>query len=235
VSLVVSQQGRELSVQIHDTGIGIEAELLPKIFDLFVQGTRGTDRHESGLGIGLTLVRSLVELHGGRVEVRSDGRGRGSVFSVFLQGDTEAQVAAASGAESRFEVLDEVTTPRRVVVVDDNKDACQMLADLLSLVGHQVKTAYDGPSGIRLIQAFKPDAAVLDIGLPGMTGHEVARQLRTLDDPNRKLHLIALTGYGQDSDKQLCVEAGFDAHFVKPIRLENLLRCISLGAAAPVE
>jgi PAS domain S-box-containing protein len=224
IDLVVSQVGRELMVEVRDTGVGIDAELLPRVFELFVQGYRDIDRSEGGLGIGLTLVRALVQLHGGRVEVHSGGRGQGSVFTVYLQADHAAPVAEAAGGQ--YSAIGAATTTRRVLVVDDNIDARDMLAELLSMVGHEVKTAGDGPAALEVARSFAPQVAVLDIGLPGMNGHELARCLRRLDGGGQ-MRLIALTGYGQSSDREKCIEAGFDGHFVKPIDLESLLEWVA--------
>jgi CheY-like chemotaxis protein len=198
-------------IQVSDTGVGIGPTLLPRIFDLFVQGDRAPDRNKGGLGIGLTLVKRLVEMHGGSVAAVSAGPGHGSIFTVRLpcvaMPDSPAHVdpprSAAGGAQ-------------RVLVVEDSADARQMLCALLMLDGHEVHEADDGVTGLARAIALRPDVAIIDIGLPGLDGRDLARRLRQTD-AGRSMILLALSGYGQPDDARLSREAGFDAHLVKPV------------------
>jgi len=207
----------ELSVA--DTGAGIAADLLPRIFELFVQGQTGLHRPATGLGIGLTLVKRLVDLHGGRIEAASEGPGRGSVFTVrFPLRPAPRDAADADPAPGGARVR------RRVLIVEDNDDARDMLRHLLERTGHEVHEAADGLTGLDRALALRPDAAVIDIGLPGLDGYEVARRVRAAGRAG--MLLIAVTGYGQAGDRQRSGEAGFDAHLTKPVdplALETLL------------
>src|SRR5881409_1241636 len=208
-------------LRVSDTGAGMSAELLPRIFDLFVQGDQPPERASGGLGIGLTLVRQLVELHGGRVEARSAGAGQGSVFTIRLP---RARLAAGDGAGGR----QATPAPCRILVVEDNADARDMLLALLSLERHDVVTAPDGPAGVDAALRLQPDVVLVDIGLPGLNGYEVARRIRATE-AGRAMKLIALTGYGQREDMQQAREAGFDLHLVKPVeprRLDEALRTL---------
>lgn len=208
-------------VRVKDNGRGISPEALPAVFDLFVQADRAPDRAEGGLGIGLTLARSLVEAHGGVVAVQSAGVGRGSEFQVRLPapprrpGDHHATGADEGMVEANG-------TGLRVLLVDDNTDAADLLAQALCSIGHQVAVAYDGPEALAIAPGFAPHTALLDIGLPGMDGHELAVKLRQLF-PDGKLRLIAVTGYGQESDRTRTAAAGFDLHLVKPVDLSALI------------
>ena len=215
IGVTVAAEHEWAMLRVEDTGIGIAPELLPRIFDLFTQGDRGPDRSQGGLGIGLTLVKRLVELHGGIVEVASGGHGRGSLFTVRLP------AASPSRATDQVPQAPVVSQPRRVLVVEDQPDAREVLRLALQLAGHEVFEAADGPSGIEAVSRHQPDAAVIDIGLPGCDGYEVARQVRRVSD-GRTIFLVALTGYGQPDDHQRAEEAGFDVHLVKPIDLDRL-------------
>jgi PAS domain S-box-containing protein len=198
-------------LRVRDTGIGIEPDMLPRIFDLFAQAERGLDRAEGGLGVGLTVVRSIVELHGGRIEVHSAGPGKGAEFVVRLPA-----VGAAPGETPRESVAAPTGGRARVLVVEDNADAAESLALLLELLGHQVRMAADGPRALELAAANVPDVMLIDIGLPGMDGYEVARRVR--EHPAlRQVTLVALTGYGRDEDREHALHAGFDHHLVKPV------------------
>jgi PAS domain S-box-containing protein len=206
-------------LRVSDTGVGMSAELLPRIFDLFVQGDQPPERSSGGLGIGLTLVRQLVELHGGRVEARSSGAGQGSVFTIRLPS------AKLSGGEGPGTVQ-AMLPPCRILIVEDNADARDMLLALLSLEHHEVFTASDGPAGVDAAVRLRPDVALVDIGLPGLNGYEVARRIRATE-AGRAMKLIALTGYGQQEDTRQARDAGFDLHLVKPVeprRLDDALR-----------
>jgi PAS domain S-box-containing protein len=213
-------------LRVRDTGIGIAPEMLPRVFDLFVQAERPLDRSQGGMGIGLTLVKRLVELHGGRVEAHSSGIGHGSEFVVRLPALTDPREARRVATP---ETADVVALPgRRVLVVDDNGDAADSLAMMLRLAGQDVRVAYDGTSGLTQAEAFLPELVFLDIGMPGMDGYEVARRLR--GEPRlRGVILVALTGWGQDEDRRRSHDAGFNYHFVKPIEpaeLEKVLKTL---------
>jgi len=219
--LTVRRVGNECVLKVKDTGEGIAPALLPYVFDLFTQAERSLDRSQGGLGIGLALVQRLVELHGGRVEVHSS-LGQGSEFIVRLP------VASASAEQPLApEEAAEPTGPSvRVLVVDDNVDAAESLADLLRALGHDVRTAHDGPTGLEAATDFRPDVMLLDIGLPGLDGYEVAKRLRR-QPLFKSLVLAAMTGYGQDSDKDKSKEAGFDHHLVKPADFEKVQQILA--------
>jgi CheY-like chemotaxis protein/two-component sensor histidine kinase len=208
------------TVEVQDNGGGIPPESLPVIFDLFTRAHRSAERPQGGLGIGLSLVRNLVEMHGGTVEARSAGMKQGSEFIVRLP---LMKQAARAGQPLRTQSGRE--TPRRIVVIDDNLDAAESLAMLLRLKGHEVHVAYDGPSGVALVLKTSPECVLVDIGLPGIDGYEVAKRLRAKDTDG--MLLVALTGYGQNEDRIRSEQAGFDHHLVKPVAqsvLEDLLR-----------
>ena len=228
--IVISAQaeGSEAVIRVRDTGVGIPADMLDRIFDMFVQVELPPDRTRQGLGIGLTLVKRLVELHGGTVVAHSEGPGLGSEFIVRLPAFADQRVppvhrqrggvaAPAAGTERRKSDL-----PRfRILVVDDHHDAGESLATLLRLLGHQVRVAYDGMAGLEAARVFRPQVALLDIGMPGIDGIELGKHLRRepeLDD----MLMIALTGYGRDEDRRRSSEAGFNAHLVKPVDIAAL-------------
>ena len=223
INLGVWRDGSGAVLSVRDYGVGIAPELLPRIFDLFVQGDHTLARSQGGLGIGLTLVKRLVEMHGGTVSAFSAGAGAGSEFIVRLPA-----IAAqdARDSDSRAGSDRAASSPRRVLVVDDNVDAAESIAKLLRLAGHQVECVYDGPRALEGAARSRPDVVVLDIGLPGMDGYEVARRLRTLPQ-FRSTALIALTGYGQDSDRESSRRAGFDHHLTKPVDPDVLERLIA--------
>jgi PAS domain S-box-containing protein len=223
IEVAAAVDGERVIVRVHDSGIGISPELLPHVFDLFVQGERAIDRAEGGLGLGLTLVKRLVELHDGSVRADSDGPNRGSVFTVSLPRVTAHAAAASSAAAAEIAGAVHAATGVRVLVVDDNADAAEMLADILTELGHEVAIAHDGVRALALGASFRPHYAVLDIGLPVMDGYELARRLRAEVDHDRAMRLIALTGYGQESDRARAIDAGFDHHLVKPVPLDGLL------------
>jgi CheY-like chemotaxis protein len=209
-------------VEVRDDGMGIAPEMLPTLFDQFVQGNQSIDRSQGGLGIGLSLVRSLVHLHGGSVEARSDGPGRGSCFTVALP---LAAVLPLETPEAEPISPVHAKNGQRILVVDDNLDALHLLADLLRLPGHEVRTASDGAQALETIQQFTPDVAVLDIGLPVIDGYELATRLRS-QLADKPLTLIALTGYGQRHDQERSRRAGFDHHLVKPVDAQTLLELV---------
>jgi CheY-like chemotaxis protein len=213
------QEGEEIVLTVNDTGIGISPALLPHVFDLFRQERQSADRARGGLGIGLTIVRKLVELHGGTVRAESDGLGKGSTFIVRLPVAATEPAAVERHATPTPVVAQ---APSHILVVDDNEDALDILADVLRDAGHVVTTAKDGPSALAAVKTFHPDVAVLDIGLPVMDGYELASRLRaSLGDAAPPL--IALTGYGQDSDRDRALEAGFSQHLTKPVDFGHLL------------
>jgi CheY-like chemotaxis protein len=204
---------------VKDSGVGIAPEMLATVFDLFVQGERALDRSQGGLGIGLTVARGLVELHGGTIAAYSDGDGAGTEIVVRLPALRAAAAAAPGGARPAQRDLPGV---QRILVVDDNADAADVLAEALRTYGHHVLVAHDGAGALAAAAAFAPDAAVLDIGLPGMDGYELARRLRA-ELSGRPPRLVALTGYGQDGDRAKAREAGFDVHLVKPVDLDAVM------------
>ena len=230
--LSAGRVGDEVILRVRDNGMGIPVEELPHVFDLFIQAGRSLDRAQGGLGIGLTLARSIVELHGGRIEALSDGPGRGSEFVIHLpvfsfqplRGDALGEVHESfMGVEAAAPAW---SVRRRVLVVDDNVDSAESLALALTLEGHDAKLAYDGPGAVEVALAFKPQVALLDIGLPGMNGYELARQLRQRPG-GRDMALIALTGYGQAEDRRKSREAGFDHHLTKPVNYDTLVTLIN--------
>jgi CheY-like chemotaxis protein len=219
IRLFLEHLDDEAIVRVEDNGVGIQPELLPRVFDAFVQGERSLERSQGGLGIGLTLVKRLVELHGGRVQAHSDGPGRGSLFVVRLP-SIPAPGLDASAPRSRAPATDRRV---RVLIVEDNADARESLCALLELDGHEVHQAADGEVGIELALRLHPDVVLVDIGLPRMDGYELARHLRA-----RGAHswLVAITGYGRPEDRQRSLEAGFDDHVVKPIDPDGLRRAV---------
>jgi PAS domain S-box-containing protein len=226
IELTVEPSGGEAVLRVRDTGIGIAADMLPRIFEMFTQVPGSVSRSEGGLGIGLTLVRSLVEMHRGSVAAHSQGHGHGSEFVVRLPLLCEAAPPTAAEAEQQ--------TPHKVpawsvLIVDDNRDAADSLALLLHVAGQEVRTAYDGPAALDLARARPPDVVLLDIGMPGMDGLEVARRLRQ-DLGLKQVLLVALTGYGQEEDRRRSHEAGFDAHLVKPADVRALERLLARPA-----
>ena len=219
IRVTVGPEGAHALLQVEDTGIGIAPGLRPHIFDLFVQGERGLDRAQGGLGIGLTLVQRLVELHDGAVEAHSAGPGQDSRFTVRL-----AAVPAPTSAAS----AQPIATPRRVLVIEDNEDSRDMLRQLLENAGHEVHDAGDGPQGVDAALRLEPDVALIDVGLPELDGYEVARRIRA--GTRRDMLLVALTGYGLAEDRERALAAGFDLHRVKPIDFEKLFDVLATRA-----
>jgi signal transduction histidine kinase len=212
------REGGEVVVSVRDTGIGIAPEQLPQVFEMFAQAHRDSARGQSGLGIGLTMVKRLIELHGGSVEARSEGPGKGSEFIVRLP-LAQAPSLPAHGEDGGAGLL---LAGRRVLVVDDNGDAAESLALLLHTVGAEVRTAHDGPAGLAQAGEFRPHAVLLDLGMPGMDGFEVARRLRA-DPAQAGLLIVALTGWGQEEDRRRTRASGFDHHLTKPVDVDALL------------
>lgn len=211
IAVTVRRREEEVEVAVRDTGIGIEAEMLPLIFTMFTQVDRSRRQAQGGLGIGLTLVQSLVKMHGGTVEARSDGPGQGSEFVVTLPLSVEEATAEPAHPESRVSALPH----HRVLVVDDNRDAAISLGRLLKLLGAEVRVVHDGPAALEALTPYHPTIVLLDIGMPGMDGYEVARRIRE-DQEHRSITLIALTGWGQEDDRRRSNQAGFDHHLLKP-------------------
>jgi CheY-like chemotaxis protein/two-component sensor histidine kinase len=219
--LHAEQRDGDVVISVQDNGIGISAEHLPNIFQMFSQAAPALERAQGGLGIGLSLVKGLVQLHGGRIEAHSDGPGTGSEFVVHLP-------VAATTTEKASETLPATISPpqkRRILYVDDNQDTVNSMAMLLRMLGHEVRTAADGEEALQAAAEYRPEIAFLDIGLPKLNGYEVAQRIRN-EDWGRDMLLIALTGWGQEEDKRRATAAGFDHHLTKPVKtaiIENLL------------
>ncbi len=211
-----------VAIRVRDTGVGIPTEMLPKIFGMFTQVERTLEKSQGGLGIGLTLVKRLVEMHGGTVEARSDGPGLGSEFIVRLPVATEPAVLEPAPPAGKAVAA---SSPRRILVADDNEDAATTLAMILEILGHDVRIANDGAAAVTLAAAFRPEVVLLDIGMPKLNGYEACARIRA-EPWAGAVTLVALTGWGQDEDRRRSHEAGFDHHLVKPVdpaALEKLL------------
>lgn len=220
ITLTVWRDGDQVAASVRDTGVGIPTDMLPRVFDMFTQVERNTDRAQGGLGIGLTLVKRLVEMHGGTVTAASGGSGAGSEFVVRVPLRNE-QVAHGVAAGAPVDLRQGM----RVLVADDNRDAATSMAELLLLLGADVRVVFGGIEALAAVREWIPDVALLDIGMPGLDGHEVARQIR-LDPRLRDVLLIALTGWGQDDDRARSSVAGFDHHLTKPADLDALWRLL---------
>jgi PAS domain S-box-containing protein len=222
IQVVAARQGSELLASVQDNGIGIVPEMLPRVFDMFRQENPALERSQGGLGIGLSLAKGLVEAMGGRIEVRSDGPGKGSQFTVCLPvADDSASERPHPAEPVAVASLDK----RRVLVADDVKDSADSLAMMLKLLGHEVHTAYDGKEAVAAAQSYRPDVAVLDLGMPKLNGYEVCRHIRE-QEWGKRICLIALSGWGQDEDRRRTEAAGFDHHLVKPVEVAALMRLI---------
>ncbi len=217
IELKVERLGNDAFIRVNDNGTGIVADMLPRIFDLFIQADRSLDRSQGGLGIGLTLVKRLVEIHGGTVEARSEGVGRGSEFTVRLS------VVPELASIDRPIASEAVPSNNglRLLLAEDNQDTAETMAILLRKLGHEVEVVYDGSAALRAIQTFRPNVLLVDIGLPVINGYQVAERVRQQSELNH-IRLIALTGYGQQEDCDRSCAAGFDHHLVKPIDLVKL-------------
>ena len=223
IRLNVESQGSEVVVTVKDNGIGIDADKLPKVFEMFTQLGGTFERSQGGLGIGLTLVKRLVDMHGGSVEAKSDGPALGSEFVVRLPVVLEASQPRAS------RVADGPTATKpslRILIVDDNRDGADSLSEMLKMMGNDTRTAYDGQQGVDLAGEYRPDVILLDIGLPKLNGYEACRLIREQLNGKRVV-LIAMTGWGQDEDRRRSREAGFDHHMVKPLNPQSLVRMLS--------
>jgi signal transduction histidine kinase len=228
IELVTRIEGDDAVLTVRDTGVGIGPELLPNVFDVFVQGAMTMDRSQGGLGIGLALVRNLVELHGGAVTAHSDGPGTGSTFMIRLpriEHTVDEAPRDLSGHDAR---------KLNVLLIEDNDDGREMMATMLGAYGYAVRQASDGLQGVHTAAATLPDVALIDIGLPGIDGYEVARRLRA-DEATQGIRLIALTGYGQADDHRRVMEAGFDLHLVKPVQVDDLLGALTRDLPAPAK
>jgi CheY-like chemotaxis protein len=229
IELIVEAQGSDVLVRVRDNGMGIAPDKLTNIFDMFSQVEGAIERSQGGLGVGLNLVRRLVEMHGGRVEAYSDGPGKGSEFSVRLS------VVLTAGPEHK-QILGDSVSGRsrfRILIVDDNQDSAKSLAMLLAINGHETRTARDGLEAVEAAKSFRPDVAILDIGLPKLNGYDVCRSIRA-QPWGADMTIIALSGWGRDEDKSRSREAGFDLHLVKPVdpaELERLLDGLVLTPA----
>jgi signal transduction histidine kinase len=222
IRLSVTVETNQVAISVRDNGTGISAEMLPTIFDVFTQVDRTLDRSQGGLGLGLTLVRRLTEMHGGRVEAHSAGPGKGSEFIVRLPLLNEQSMDEAKPSSRDGQPRGVRGPRRRILIVDDNRDSAESLAMLLRVRGHDVRTAYDGRQGLVVADEYRPGVLILDIGLPGLDGYTIARALRG-QPAFRDALLIALTGYGAEEDRRACYRSGFDAHLVKPVDLVPLL------------
>jgi CheY-like chemotaxis protein len=222
--VIAERQGNEAVVSVRDTGIGIPAEQLPGVFDIFTQVTPALEKSQGGLGVGLALVKGLVELHGGSVEAHSNS-GMGSVFIVRLP--TASIPENTTTQQACDDSNDDCSIPKcRILVADDNKDAAYSFEMILRKMGHDVYTAHDGLAAIQAAAAQLPRVILLDIGMPGMNGYEAAKHIR--EQPwGEKVVLIAVTGWGQDDDRRRAYEAGFDYHMVKPVALGDLKKVLS--------
>jgi CheY-like chemotaxis protein len=221
IRLSAEREGADVIIRVVDTGIGILPEMLARVFETFVQADRSIDRSQGGLGIGLTVAKSLVEMHGGRIEARSAGIGKGSEFIIRLPVVPEVTPLKSEAVPDKQAA--EVTPTLRLLVVDDNRDTVESLAMLLRLYGHHVMTAASGPAALASALSDDCDVILLDIGLPSIDGYEVARRIRA---QKKHIVLIAMTGYGQPDDRKLSKQAGFDYHLTKPVdpqRLQDLL------------
>ena len=220
-------------LSVEDSGMGIDADMLPRVFEMFTQEQQALDRSQGGLGLGLAIVRSLVKLHGGTVEAASRGRGQGALFTVRLPRLAGQPSEAAPPAANVFAASSRASG-RRILIVDDNQDAAEMLAEVLGAVGYETRVALDGPAALEMASAFAPHVALLDIGLPVMDGYELSRRLKEIAGLE-ELRLIAVTGYGQERDRRQTRGSGFDSHLVKPIDIDELTRIIDGLTAGPAE
>jgi CheY-like chemotaxis protein/two-component sensor histidine kinase len=225
IGLTVERQDRHVAIRVRDNGVGIPADMLPGVFELFTQDDRSLHRAQGGLGIGLTLARRLVEMHGGTIEAHSAGEGTGSEFVVRLPLASDDAKPPPDGAREGGAAAARPPA-RHVLVVDDNQDSAESLGTLLKLLGHEVRTAHDGPSALETAREFRPEVVLLDIGMPGMNGYDVARRMRTMPEVRDAL-LVAQTGWGQDDDRRQSKEAGFNDHLVKPVDLDDLQRLLA--------
>jgi signal transduction histidine kinase len=233
VQITAERSGALVQLRVRDQGVGIEPQMLDRVFDLFVQEPQSLDRSKGGLGLGLAIVRSLVELHGGSVSAASEGVGRGSEFCVRLPlaaGSDRMEATASSRPLPMASGPGDEPEDNRILVVDDNVDGAEGLAEILRDLGNRVEVAHDGPTALELAKSLRPNVCLLDIGLPVMDGYQLARHLRASNDLPPDALIIAISGYGQDADRRRSQEAGFNAHLVKPVNLDALRRTIVSGS-----
>jgi len=224
IQLSARQEGAEAVISIRDSGMGIAADALPRVFEMYIQAARPLGRFQPGLGIGLPLARRFVEMHGGTISAHSDGLGQGSEFVIRMPMPATRDAAdSANGARTAKAAAAKPTL--RILVVDDDKDSTEMLASLLQLTGHTATMAHDGLEAIRQAEEFRPDVVLLDLSLPEVDGYEVARRIRQ-QRWGREMVLIAITGWGQDSDRHRTRQAGFDRHLVKPVDASALCQLL---------
>jgi CheY-like chemotaxis protein len=216
----------QVAITISDTGVGISQELLPSVFELFVQAQPATERAHGGLGIGLALARRLIEMHGGAIAAHSDGPGKGTAIVITMP------VCQADATRPSSSQIDVSHVARRVVIIDDNKDAAHTMSMLVEQLGGSARIAHDGVSGLAAVQEFQPDTVFLDIGMPGMDGYEACRRIRR-QPSERDVVIVAVTGWGQSQDKQRALDAGFDAHLTKPVDPAALARVLARDAGGP--
>src|SRR3569623_85887 len=225
IDVVLDSRPEDFVVRIRDTGIGISQAMLEKVFTIFMQARHPLERSQGGLGIGLSLVKGLVDLHGGTVEAFSKGPGQGSEFVVRLPREyTDIDELSAGAAPENRRLPPQKA--KRILVVDDNIDAANTVSELLNLLGHETRIVHDGPSAGEAALDMRPDIVLLDIGLPGLNGYQVAQTIRA-QESLRGIILVALTGWGQENDKRRAFEVGFDHHWVKPVGLEQLKRIVT--------
>jgi PAS domain S-box-containing protein len=217
------------SLSVRDTGRGIDPEFIANIFGMFVQGRQAASRSQGGLGVGLALARAIIELHHGTIEARSEGAGKGSEFIIKLP--VEAARPAAGPEQPKRPANGRASVARRVLVVDDNVDAAAMLAALIRQLGHEVEIVHDGSAALRAVEGYRPEVILLDIGMPGMNGFEVAQRLREVGRVPR-LRIVAVTGWGKPEDRQRSREAGFDMHLIKPVELSEIQQALLLNGAS---
>ncbi len=230
IDLSAAREGREVVIRITDTGLGIPPGMLADVFEMFTQVNRTLERSQGGLGIGLALVKRLVEFHGGTITAESQGLGRGSTFTVRIPLVDPHLCTAEDPSSTRTSQVPLPVSGRRVLVVDDNVDGAESLASMLQIAGHEIRTAHSGPQALEAARPFQPEVVFLDIGLPGMNGYEVARAIR--GEPSLSgVVLVALTGWGSDDDKRQSKEAGFDFHLTKPVELSAIESILARGAA----
>ncbi|MBV9946573.1 MAG: response regulator, partial [Myxococcales bacterium] len=228
VTVELRAEGDRAALSVQDNGAGIPPALLPHLFAPFWQAPQLVDRPRGGLGLGLAMVKGLVELHGGTVRAASEGPGRGAVFTIILPRDDRSRAESATTGT----VLPRgAPQPCRVLVIEDNIDAADTLRDALTVAGHEARAAYDGPSGLEKAREFRPDVVICDIGLPGMSGYDVARAIRDDQSLGGQTYLMALSGYGSPEDVRRALEAGFQRHVVKPPDLDALEHLIAESRA----
>jgi CheY-like chemotaxis protein len=216
-----SSENSQAVLTVIDSGRGIAPDMLPRIFELFAQERQEIDRSDGGLGLGLAIVKSLMRAHGGSVEAHSDGKNRGARFIIRIPLAARAAEEAGTIARTARAPVSPAVPGLRILVVDDNADAARLLADSLQALGHLAIAAFDGPNALERAAAFHPDVVLLDLGLPVMDGFEVAQRIKVLPE-SEGLEVVAITGYGQEIDRQRTRESGFDEHMVKPVRLDAL-------------